>query len=367
MVQPLSHTEAASAVDTLAAVFRTMPAFPVIGDPAQATALYRDYDGWSRHLLTGTPPPGLGEAGVGPQWAQAQLFFRERRQAEQVQVQRREREYGALAQDLLLALREVSHASGQAAEAVDTALGRVHDLLASNAVEQLRAEFAGMALQLRDLMAQQREELDRQLSDMRQRVEVAEQAKAQVECEVRELGQHLTDMREALDLARQQMQLDPLTELFNRGAFDAAFGSYVELARASGQSLALVLLDIDHFKRINDSFGHQTGDAVLRAFSDLLSRAFLRADDFVARYGGEEFAVLLFVSDTGQVERLVKALFERLHTLRVPALGENDMLSCSGGYALLRSGEDGQQFFHRADQALYQAKAAGRACVQAAA
>ena len=63
MVQPLSHTEAASAVDTLAAVFRTMPAFPVIGDPAQATALYRDYDGWSRHLLTGTPPPGLGEGG----------------------------------------------------------------------------------------------------------------------------------------------------------------------------------------------------------------------------------------------------------------------------------------------------------------
>lgn len=367
MVPPRSHTQAASAIDTLAAVFRTMPAFPIVGDPAQATALYRDYDGWSRHLLTGTPPPGLGQTGAGTHWAQAQLFFRERRQAEQAQVQRREREYGALAQDLLLTLREVSQASGQAAQAVDTTLGRVHELLASNAVDQLRAEFPGMALQLRNLMAQQREELDRQLSDMRQRVEVAEQARAQVESEVRELGQRLTDMRDALDRARQQMQLDPLTELFNRGAFDAAFERYVELARASGQALALVLLDIDHFKRINDRFGHPTGDAVLRAFSDLLSRAFLRADDFVARYGGEEFAVLLFVTDAGQVQRLVEALFERLQALRVPALGEDDMLSCSGGYALLRSGEDGRQFFQRADRALYQAKAAGRACVQAAA
>ncbi|GAB4359547.1 MAG: hypothetical protein Kow0073_18520 [Immundisolibacter sp.] len=366
MVQPLSHTEAAIALDTLAAVFRTMPAFPVVGDPAQATALYRDYDGWSRHLLTGTPPPGLGEAGVGPQWAQAQLFFRERRRTEQALVQHREREYAALAQDLLLALREVSHACGQAAEAVDTALERVHDLLARNAVEQLRAEFAGMALRLRDLMARQRKELERQLRDMRQRVEVAEQAKAQVECEVRELGQHLTDMRQALDLARQQMQLDPLTELFNRGAFEAAFERYVELAKASGQSLALVLLDIDHFKRINDSFGHHAGDAVLRAFGDLLSRAFLRADDFVARYGGEEFAVLLFVSDAGQVARLVKALFERLRALRLPALGEDYRLSCSAGIALLRSGEERQSFFQRADQALYQAKAAGRACVRTA-
>jgi GGDEF domain-containing protein len=73
------------------------------------------------------------------------------------------------------------------------------------------------------------------------------------------------------------------------------------------------------------------------------------------------------VNDAGQVERLVEALFERLRALRVPALGEDDMLSCSGGYALLRSGEDGRQFLRRADRALYQAKAAGRACVQAAA
>ncbi|HCZ49569.1 MAG TPA: hypothetical protein DCZ11_11250 [Gammaproteobacteria bacterium] len=368
MVQYSSDTEIAAAADALAAVFRAMPAFPVVGDPTQAAALYRSHDGWSRHLLTGAAPPELPAiGGPGPQWAQAQLFFRERRRAEQAHVQRREREYGALTHDLLRALREVSHATGHAAEAVEATLGRVHDLLASNAVDQLRTEFAGLALQLRDVMAQQRAALDRQLADLHARVECAEQAKAQAEADVRELGQHLAQMREALEQARQQMQLDPLTELYNRGAFEAALGRYVELAQAGGQPLALVLLDIDHFKRINDRFGHQAGDAVLRAFSDLLSRTFLRADDFVARYGGEEFAILLLVSDAGQVERLLATLLERLRAQHVPALGEDDLLSCSGGYALLRSGEDSQHFFRRADQALYQAKAAGRACVQAAA
>lgn len=351
--------ELAHATEALAAVFRAVPAIPLIGEAAQAAGVYGDFDGWSRHLLNGTAPPGLPSV-AKPQWAQAQLFFRERRQAEQTQVQRREREYGALAQDLLAALREVSCAAGQAAESVDYTLGRVQRLLASNAVEQLRAEFAGMASQLRDMLTQQRAESERQMHDLRERVQAAEAAKAVVETEVRELGQHLSDMREALDAAREQMQLDPLTELFNRGAFDAALARYVELASASGQSLALVLLDMDHFKHINDTFGHAAGDAVLRAFARLLSRSFLRADDFVARYGGEEFAALLFVSDAAQVERLVAALFERLRVLRVPELGPDMALSCSGGYALLQAHEDTDLFFRRADEALYRAKESGR-------
>lgn len=353
--------ETAAALDTLAAVFRAVPAIPVIADAARADEVYRDYDAWSRHLLTGTPAPGVaGTAQGGPQWAQAQRFFRERRQAEQVVVQRREREYGALAQDLLAALRTASRGSGQAAQAVEQTLDRVQTLLAGNAVDQLRAEFAGMAGHLCQLMGELRGEFDSQLQDLRERVQAAEQARSQVESEVHELGQRLSDMREALDEAREQMQLDPLTELFNRGAFDAALEHYVELARASGQKLALLLLDLDHFKRINDSFGHAAGDAVLRSFANLLSRSFMRADDFVARYGGEEFAVLLFVNDAAQVERLVLTALERLRALRLPEVGPDTVLRCSGGYALLQADEATGLFFRRADEALYRAKAAGR-------
>jgi diguanylate cyclase (GGDEF)-like protein len=367
MPEPLPRHDAAGAVEALADVFRAVPAIPLIGEPARAVDTYRDYDAWSRHFLTGAPPPGVRSVADGPQWAQARLFFRERRQAEQTLVQRREREYGALAQDLLAALREVSGAAGEAAGSMDATLDRVQALLASNAVEQLRAEFTGMAAQLRTLMATQRADFERQLHDLRMRVQAAEQAANDSEHRAQELGQHVSDLRDALDDARERMQIDPLTGLYHRGAFDAALAHYVELAKASGQKLTLVLLDMDHFKRINDSFGHAAGDAVLRAFGGLLSRAFLRADDFVARYGGEEFAALLFVNDASQVERLVAGVFERLHALRLPELVDGDALACSAGYALLQSDEDPRRFFKRADAALYQAKAAGRDRLMAAA
>jgi diguanylate cyclase (GGDEF)-like protein len=355
-----------AALETLAAVFRTMPHYPLFDEPS-AAALYGDYEGWALHLLTGAPPPGL-VAAPSPQrqWGQAQLFFREHRVAEQVRVQHREREYSALAQDLLVALRDASAASGALEGVFDASLQRVQALLASNSVDQLRVEFAGMATQLRSALASQRTTLERQVGELRERLHAAEQAKVESELRARELGSTLAELRQALDEARQQMQIDPLTRLYNRGAFDAALRRYVEISQASGQTLALVLLDLDHFKAINDRYGHPVGDAVLTAFADLLSRSFLRADDLVARCGGEEFAVLLFVNDTAQVARLIETLFERLRGLRLPML-QDGVLTCSGGYALLGPGGNGDELVRRADQALYQAKRDGRDRFNAAA
>lgn len=356
-----------AALETLAAVFRAMPHYPLVDEPS-AAVLYGDYEGWARHLLTGVPPPGRSPSGIGTsqrQWGQAQLFFREHRVAEQVRVQHREREYSALAQDLLAALRDASAASGQLEVTLEAGLQRMQALLASNAVDRLRAEFACMAARLRDTLAGQRAMLDHQIGELRERLRAAEQAKAESETRARELGGTLAELRQALDEARLQMQIDPLTQLYNRGAFDAALRRYVELGQASGQLLALVLLDLDHFKHINDRYGHPVGDATLTAFANLLSRCFLRADDFVARYGGEEFAVLLFVSDAAQVVRLVETLFERLRGLHLPML-EGGVLTCSGGYALLGPDGNCNDLARRADRALYRAKRNGRDRLQAA-
>lgn len=353
-------------LETLAAVFRAMSLYPVVDTPAAST-FYTDYEGWARHLLNGTPPPGLPKsANSQRQSSDALLFFRERRLAEQTHVQHREREYSALAQDLLETLREASVTLGDSASSVDVGLQRVQTLLTTNAVDQLRTEFAGMAAQLRLALASQRATLERQLGELHERVRAAERARELFETEARALGSNLAELRQALEDAREKMQLDPLTRLYNRGAFDAALLRYIDLARVSGQTLALVLLDLDHFKTINDRYGHPGGDKVLSAFSDLLNRAFLRADDFVARYGGEEFAVLLFVNDAAQVERLVETLFVRLHGLRIPELDENLILTCSGGYALLNSSDHGDSLVERADQALYRAKDNGRGRLQAA-
>lgn len=355
-----------SVLETLAAVFRAMSLYPLI-DTAATSTFYSDYEGWARHLLNGSPPPGLApsEAALS-RTGDAQLFFRERRLAEQTHIQHREREYSALVRDLLETLRDANAAAGESANSLDTSLQRIQTLLTSNAVDQLRAEFAGMAAQLRQSIAAQQATLERQLGELRERVRAAEQAREQFEIEARSLGSSVADLRQALADVRAQMQLDPLTQLYNRGAFDAALLRYTELALASGQTLALLLLDLDHFKTINDRYGHPAGDKVLSTFSDLLNRAFLRADDFVARYGGEEFAVLLFVKDAAQVERLVEALFARLRELRLPFFSADTVLTCSGGYALLSSKSDRSALIERADRALYQAKHDGRDRLQAA-
>ncbi len=355
----MATAQSDAALETLAALFRAISNYPLVTKNASAAALYGGHEDWARHLLTGAPPPGSLPPSAERQWVSAQMFFRERRQAEQTYVQRRERELSGLAQDLLLALRDASDASSETAGVVEAGLQLVQDRLANNTLDQLRSEFAGMAARLRTAMAGQRAMLDQQLGEMRQRVQTAERAQAESETQARELGKNLADSRQALDDARQQMQLDPLTQIYNRGAFDDALRRYTDLGLASEQTLALVMLDLDHFKTINDNHGHTAGDAVLTAFAGLLSRSFLRADDFAARYGGEEFAVLLFVNDPVEVVRLVEALLERVRKMHLPQL-DGTTLTCSGGYALLEPGSDATDLVKRADAALYQAKHNGR-------
>jgi diguanylate cyclase len=358
-----------AAVETLAAVFRAMLNHPLLAEGSFRAGFDKGYEDWARHFLTATPPPGFPASSDDPlqrQWAQAQLFFRERRQAEQSGVQRRERELNGLAQDLLVALRDASVAFGETASVVEEGLQRVQALLATDSVEQLRAEVANLAGQLRTTLTTQRATLASQLTDLRQRAQEAEQAKEEFASQARELGSSLAEMRQALDNARRQMELDPLTRLYNRGALEVALRRYIELSVAGGQTLALLMLDLDHFKLVNDHYGHPTGDVVLTAFANLLSRSFLRMDDFVARYGGEEFAVLVFVEGPGEVPRLVDSLFERLRTLRLPALDPETVITCSAGYAVLAAGEGEASLLARADAALYKAKRNGRDRLEAA-
>jgi GGDEF domain-containing protein len=96
-------------------------------------------------------------------------------------------------------------------------------------------------------------------------------------------------LREAL---REKSVRDPLTLLFNRGFLEESLGRELQVAARKKQTLAVLFLDLDHFKRFNDIFGHDAGDVVLRSIADLF-RSFFRATDICCRYGGEEFAVIL--------------------------------------------------------------------------
>jgi diguanylate cyclase len=151
--------------------------------------------------------------------------------------------------------------------------------------------------------------------------------------------------RQLRDLAT----IDDLTGLPNRRGWSAALLSAIELARRENQPLSVAMIDLDHFKRFNDEFGHQAGDRMLRsaaaAWKDVL-----RAADQIARYGGEEFIVLLHHVDGAGAQ----AMLERLRPV-TPA-GQ----TFSAGVATWNSLETSDELIARADSALYRAKDAGR-------
>ena len=133
--------------------------------------------------------------------------------------------------------------------------------------------------------------------------------------------------------------------------------------------LALLMFDLDHFKRVNDSFGHETGDLVLQAFCRR-AEAQLRPDDLFGRLGGEEFAALLRVQDVAQAQEVAERIRLALAQAPVEAAGRSVPVTVSVGVALLRPGADAGTAagpFEVADRALYAAKAGGRNRVEIAA
>ena len=175
------------------------------------------------------------------------------------------------------------------------------------------------------------------------------------------LGSLLFPLRNAL-LYRAALQTalrDPLTDTGNRIAMNQALQREVDLAKRNLQPLSVLMLDIDHFKRINDSYGHITGDEVLKAVANALKKS-LRNIDMVFRYGGEEFMVLL--SNTNREaasmvgERLRMAVLELQYLIEGRAID----LSISLGCATLLAGESVESLQRRADSALYVSKREGR-------
>ena len=159
--------------------------------------------------------------------------------------------------------------------------------------------------------------------------------------------------------AIQSALRDPLTNTGNRIAMDQALQREVELARRTQQPLSLLMLDIDHFKRINDSHGHSMGDEVLKALAATLKNQ-LRNVDMVFRFGGEEFMILLSNTPREAAAMVGERLRQAILELQCLAQGQAIELSASLGCATLLPGESADSLLRRADSALYVAKREGR-------
>jgi diguanylate cyclase (GGDEF)-like protein len=155
---------------------------------------------------------------------------------------------------------------------------------------------------------------------------------------------------------------DSLTGLGNHRKFEQELATEIKRSQRSGEPLCAVMADLDHFKRINDTYGHETGDRLLAAFGELLRKQ-TRAPEIGARIGGEEFVLLMPRTDLADgvvaAERIRSAIAE----LRLAPVAE--AITSSFGVAMLAAGEAGDAFMRRVDQALYGAKHSGRNCVVA--
>jgi diguanylate cyclase (GGDEF)-like protein len=161
--------------------------------------------------------------------------------------------------------------------------------------------------------------------------------------------------------------IDALTGLVNRQSFDLRLREEIERAKRESATLAVLMIDIDDFKAINDTHGHPVGDAALQAVSDVL-RSVVRVFDVCARYGGDEFAIVMPNSERASTSAAAERIRERIATS-----GERDSrlaglrhVTVSVGVATMRTGETAEEIVQRADESLYRAKAAGKNCIRVA-
>jgi diguanylate cyclase len=189
-----------------------------------------------------------------------------------------------------------------------------------------------------------------------------EQTNHALENRLKATKNEITQLQENLEAVRHESLTDPLTTLANRKYFDQMLGKAIADTRAAGEPLTLLLTDVDHFKKFNDTFGHLTGDQVLRLVA-LAVKQNVKGQDLAARYGGEEFAVVLpktalrqalAVADHIRRAVMAKELMKR-------STGEHlGRVTISVGVAMLHGGETVQALIERADACLYAAKRSGR-------
>lgn len=176
--------------------------------------------------------------------------------------------------------------------------------------------------------------------------------------------QQLHDSQTKIEEQNQELRFlstcDPLTGCLNRRAFFAEFQSRFEAARSRRESISILMLDLDHFKQVNDRFGHAVGDQVLVGFTEILKRS-CREQDLVGRYGGEEFCIVLSTPTEDAMKSFARRICHELGTISPDWMPNGERVTVSIGTASVREDACGMMdLLNRADRALYAAKADGR-------
>jgi len=160
---------------------------------------------------------------------------------------------------------------------------------------------------------------------------------------------------------RELAQRDTLTQLLNRRGIEPLIESQFNIAKRGGHNFSIIIADLDHFKRINDSCGHAVGDTVLVEVADIINTA-LREQDFVSRWGGEEFLILLPETDCNGAKKVCENLREKVQEHQYNSDNENLGITISLGAACFSDNTTVEEIIRKADLKLYEAKESGRNC-----
>ena len=175
-----------------------------------------------------------------------------------------------------------------------------------------------------------------------------------------ELSDRVRELEDEIRRLSDEVSTDPLTQIANRRGLMRAFEAEQSRAERQAAPLAIALLDVDNFKKLNDTLGHQAGDDALRFLADQV-RSRLRPVDVLARYGGEEFVILLPDTEADEAQRVVTRLQRELSAeLFMQQDGDKVFITFSAGVTPYRSGEPLEAALDRADLALYEAKRTGK-------
>ena len=343
--KPPGHYDslADGALDTLGTVIRVMgeESFPLDHDvdPAIFRELCAQFAG---HVENGGAVPSYDitqSADGARDWSLVRRFYADRRQAENAFVTDRLQNYRSVVEDMVAGLRQIAARDQTTENRVLESLNAVEQAISAGALPEIEVALAQSIEQVTQTFAEQKQEYEAQLEEMNGR---------------------LSSLRQDLVAAREEMKRDPLTDAYNRGAFDTAIEQSLNMHFILNQPVTLVLIDLDNFKGVNDNFGHAAGDAVLRDVGECLERAFIRKGDLVARYGGDEFAVILNDTSAANSARLIERFLENANKIKINDAPEGTRVSCSAGYTEIHDSDSVESVIKRADRALYAAKKAGR-------
>jgi diguanylate cyclase len=334
-----AEDQQARALDTLGDIVRAFGEHAFDTHKHEGRAVRERAEQWVRHLLLGAAHP-LGQRHAGRDFPGARQFIREVRMQEAEFVRTALRDFRSMLSAVFYNIERALLADGESDQQMRVQIERLHKAMHLASIEQLRREVVQISTELSGALT------------------TREARRTQ---ELKNLGTELKQLNERLAETRRTAETDALTGVHNRRAFDSFMERVVEFDGVTGTPVALLMIDVDNFKKLNDRYGHPVGDAALQTIASSLARTFLRKCDFVARYGGEEFSVVVRDANDAEARRLGERARLAIQDLKVPD-HDDIALSVSVGVACLRHLEERSSWLKRADDALLLAKQAGKNC-----